>query len=176
MGFGKSQSLVIEPRPLSQVPSDLIFRARYSPRPFEFTVPGRRKNEGAVDCEIAKLFEYTFPENVVAAFKAVRESVASRTIISAPDTSFEALIVMNARVDNYPQTPAIPDVEDWRSALDCLEEWLKSREPCGQKPHKVLRALVQETRKKIGRDEAQRRFTAREIVAAAGESPADSTQ
>jgi len=83
---------------------------------------------------------------------------------------------MNASVDNYPQTPAIPDEEDWRNGLDCLEEWLKSREPCGQKPHKVLRALAQETRKKIGRDEAQRRFTAREIVAATGESPADATK
>jgi len=130
----------------------------------------------AKDCEKTKLSKHGVPGNVISAFKVVRESVENWEIISAPDRNFGALSFMNASKDNYPQTPAIPDEEDWRSALNCLEEWLKSREPCGQKPHKVLRALAQETRKKIGRNEAQRRFTAREIVAAAGESPADSTQ
>ena len=97
---------------------------------------------------------------MIAAFKAVRESVANWEIISAPDRNFGALSFMNASKDNHPQTPAIPDEEDWRNALDCLEEWLKSREPCGQKPHKVLRALAQETRKKIGRSEGMRRNAA----------------
>lgn len=83
---------------------------------------------------------------------------------------------MNTSKDNHPQTPAIPDAEDWSKALDCLDEWLKARDPCEEKPHKVLRALAQETRKKIGKDAAQRRFTARELAAATGENPLDATK
>jgi len=149
---------------------------KWSPRPFEFTVPGRRKIGGAIDCEITKLFEYTFRRILVAAFKTAPESVTNWKIISAPDRNFGALSFMNTNKDNLPQTPAIPDAEDWSQTLDCLDEWLKAREPCEEKPHKVLRALTQETRKKIGKDAAQRRFTARELAAATGENPPDATK
>ena len=115
---------------------------------------------GAKDCEKTKLSRHGFPESVIATLEVVRELIENWVIISAPDRNFGALSFMNSSKDNYPQTPAIPDEGDWRNALDCLEEWLKSREPCGQKPHKVLRALAQETRKKIGRSEGMRRNAA----------------
>ncbi|MEI8574143.1 hypothetical protein U737_13400 [Methylomonas sp. LW13] len=56
-----------------------------------------------------------------------------------------------------------------REVIQCLIDWLDS-EPSDEKGHRILRALAQESLKKVDFEESERRFTADVIVAAVGES------
>jgi hypothetical protein len=57
-----------------------------------------------------------------------------------------------------------------REVIQCLIDWL-NKDPSDEKPHRILRALAQESLKKAGFEEGKRRFTADELVAATEESP-----
>ena len=59
-----------------------------------------------------------------------------------------------------------------REVIKCLISWLDSV-PSDQKSHKILRALAEESLQKVEFDEEKRKFTNREIVAAAKESIPD---
>jgi hypothetical protein len=57
-----------------------------------------------------------------------------------------------------------------REVIQCLIDWI-NKDPSDEKPHRILRALAQESLKKADFEECKRRFTADELVAAAEESP-----
>jgi hypothetical protein len=78
---------------------------------------------------------------------------------------------MSALPDNHPQTHANPVEGGTPEVIQCLVDWLEQNGPNEQKAHRILSALAQESLKKATRGKDQRRFTAEEITAAAGEEP-----
>lgn len=76
---------------------------------------------------------------------------------------------MSMPLANQPETHANPVDEGLPEVIRCLADWLKENGPSEQKAHRILSALAQESLKKVTRDREQRRFTADEITAAAGE-------
>ena len=71
---------------------------------------------------------------------------------------------------NQTQTSVNPVRSGSREVIQCLIDWL-NQEPSDEKPHRLLRALANESIKKASFEENKRRFTADELVAAAQEIP-----
>jgi hypothetical protein len=77
---------------------------------------------------------------------------------------------MNSFSNNQMQTSFNQVEGGSREVIQCLIDWLK-QEPSDEKPHRLLRALANESIKKAGFEEHKRRFTADELVAATEEVP-----
>ncbi len=77
---------------------------------------------------------------------------------------------MKLLLNNQMQTPGNQVGGSLREVIQCLIDWLK-KEPSDEKSHRLLRALANESLKKAGFEDRKRRFTAEELVAAAGEIP-----
>ena len=77
---------------------------------------------------------------------------------------------MDSFSDNQTQTTVNQVSSSLREVIQCLIDWL-NKEPSDEKPHRLLRALANESIKKVSFEENKRRFTADELVAAAQEIP-----
>jgi len=77
---------------------------------------------------------------------------------------------MNSFSGNQALTTVNPVRSSSRELIQCLIDWL-NKESSDEKPHRILRALANESFKKASFEENKRRFTADELVAAAEGPP-----